>query len=263
MMRMSEFKRRDGAIHPTVIGICSNLILMGTALVARAQADPFPGDIFALRPPHVRVSEPGESAVKPRGGRYFPYYVVPPAIPAQEEVRLTNQDQLTLVYPSSGGSYSSGGSVRRDRLRIDGRQLLLDIFHIPISFSGDALVPPAESAIFLGQLGAGEYDVAIRTWYLPPAVLPWLDPGIPLPDFDPETFEPPENVIVYVPPAVPPSGIYATFSPPFLPWDPPVVVPSSFRFTVLAVPEPSLFSGLSTAVLYIGLVGRIGSRRRL
>jgi hypothetical protein len=223
--------------------------------------DPFPGDIFALRPPHIRLSEPGESAADPRGGRSFPYNIAPPAIPPQDEVRLTDQDPLTLVYPSSGGSYSSGGSTKYDRLRIEGHQLQLDIFNIPIPFGGNAFVPQGEKALFVGQLPAGEYDVVIRKWSLPPEEPIWRMSRWP--DFDPEAFEPPDDYLVYIPPAVPPSGIYATFSPPTDPGDLAVMVPSSFRFTVSAVPEPSVLRGLVAATLCLGMCWRIESRRRL
>lgn len=259
---MIVYVRRDRSIHRTVIGICPHLILLGTALVASAGTDPFPGDIVELRPPHVRVSEPGETEAQPRSGQYFSFFEPPPAIAPQQEVRLTEHDLLTLVYPAERGRYSSGGYILRDRLRIEGRELVLDIFDIPISFFGDALVPPSENAIFVGQLAAGEYDVAIRNWYLPPTVLPWLDPGTPI-EFDPEAFEPPKNVIIYVPPPVPPSGVYATFSRPLLPGEPPVVVPSSFQFTVIAIPEPSSLASLTVLILCAAGIRRVGARRGL
>jgi hypothetical protein len=245
----------------TLIGICGCTSLLETSALALSD-DPFPGNIFELRPPHVRLSEPGESASHPRGGQTFPFDQLPPAVPPQDEVILTERDSLTLVYPSEGGRYSSGEFELRDRLRIDGNELALDIFQIPIFFSGDALVPPAESGIFLGQLPAGEYNVSIRHWYLPPAVFPWLDPGT-IPEFDPETFEPPANTITFVPPPIPPTGVYATFQPPYAPGDPPVVVPSSFQFTVFAVPEPGTFAATVLAVFCFAGIARIGKRRPL
>lgn len=237
------------------------VLSIAASMTSLANDDPFPGNIFALRPPHIRLSEPGESAANPRGGRSFPYYIAPPAIPLQDEVRLTDQDSLTLVYPSSGGSYSSGGSTKYDRLRIVGHQLQLDIFNILIPFGGDAFVPQGERALFVGQLPAGEFEVVIREWSLPPEEPIWRMSHWP--DFDPEAFEPPDNYLVYIPPAVPPSGIYATFTPPTEPGDLAVMVPSGFHFTVLAVPEPSIASGLVTAILCFGMCGRRETGGRL
>jgi hypothetical protein len=223
--------------------------------MALAQSgDPFPGNISELRPPHIRTSRPDKSTVHPRSHLWFPFFESPPAIPPQSEVFLTDHDLLTLVYPALGGSYSSGEVILRDHLRIAGNQLELEIFHIPTGFSGDALVPPLESGFFLGQLPAGEYNVAIRKWYLPPGMAP---------GFDPETFVPPANAISYVPPPIPITGVHVTFQPPFSVDDPPIVVHSSFQFAVLAVPEPTtMILGIVLAVLSTFYFARLNARRR-
>jgi hypothetical protein len=172
----------------------------------------FAGNIFELRPPHVRISEPNETASNPRGSYAFGEPV--PAIPPQSEVRLTEEDSLSLVYPASGGSSHSGGSSLFDRLRINGYQLELDLFHFlhPFGPIGWAFIPPHENSLFIGQLLPGDYHVNIRSWYLPPT-----------PNFDPETFQPPANAIT-------PTG--PIFAPPISSGDPSVLLESCFRFRV-------------------------------
>jgi hypothetical protein len=203
----------------------------------------FPGNIFELRPPHVRISEATENSANPRGGQWFGYFEAPPAIPPQSEVWLTEEDLLSLVYPASGGSFSSGGSSLFDRLRIGGSQLELDLFHFfnPFGPFGNALVPPRENSIFAGQLTAGEYGVNIRNWYLPPDSLS---------GFDPEAFEPPSNAVMLT------DQIFAL---PLNRDDPPVFFESSFRFVVQAVPETST---LTLAVIGV-LISTACARRRM
>ena len=182
----------------------------------------FPGNIFELRPPHVRISDLGEGATNPHSIQSFPFFVAPPAIAPQADVRLTDNDLLTLVYPSNGGSFSSGGSALFDRLQVNGLAVELDLFHIALLFSGDTIVPAQETGIFIGRMAAGEYQVNIRNWYLPSTALP---------SFDPQAFIPPANVIE-------PTG--PIFQIPLFGEEvPPVVTQSSFRFTVVSVPEPS------------------------
>jgi hypothetical protein len=153
-------------ILPSLITCCLILFVVGQRCSCQ---EFFPGNIFELRPPHVRVSEGAESSTNPRGGQWFGYFEAPPAIPPQSEVQLTEDDLLTMVYPASGGSFYSGGSTLLDRLQIDGSQLELDVFRFfnPFGPFGDTLVPPRENSLFIGQLSAGEYTVNIRNWYLP------------------------------------------------------------------------------------------------
>jgi hypothetical protein len=182
--------------------------LMSSALDARCSGqEVFPGHLFELRPPHVRISEANESPINPRGGQWFEYFETPPAITPQSDVRLTEEDLLSLVYPASGGSFSSGGSSLIDRLRIDGSELELDVFHFfdPFGVFGDALVPPRENSLFIGQLPASEYLVNTRNWYLSYDMLT---------GFDPETFEPPSNATTPTLPIfmIPLSSTFALFS---------------------------------------------------
>jgi hypothetical protein len=209
---------KSSRVQATLLTYC--LISFAMSLPCSGQ-EFFPGNIFELRPPHVRLSEPNESPAKPHGGRWFGYFEAPPAITPQSEVRLTEADLLSLVYPASGGSYYSGGSSLFDRLRVDGSQLELDVFRFFSLFGpiGNALVPPRENSLFIGQLRAGEYTVNIRNWYLPPDALS---------GFDPEAFVPPSNA------SMPPGQIFAT---PVNSGDPPVFLESSFPFVVQAVPE--------------------------
>jgi hypothetical protein len=199
--------------------------------------------IFELRPPHVRVSEPGESAGNPRGGRSFDFFDAPPAIPLQNEVRLSEEDSLSLVYPASGGSSHSGGSSLFDRLRVNGSQLELDLFHFfnPFGPFGHTIIHPHENSLFIGQLSAGEYQVNIRNWYLAPN-----SSSV----FDPETFSPPSNVIT------PTSPFFAI---PIYSDDPPVLLQSSFGFRVLGVPEASTLA--LTVVAFLVSIG--GARHRV
>jgi hypothetical protein len=193
----------------------------------------FPGNIFELRPPHVRVSEAGESAANPRGRQSFDFFEAPPAIPPQSDVRLTEQDTLSLVYPAHGGSFHSGGSSLFDRLRINVSQLELDLFHFfnPFGPVGHTLVPPRENSLFIGRLSPGEYQVNIRDWYLPPT-----------PSFDPETFEPPADAIT------PDGSVFAT---PISSGDLPVLIESSFHFRVLTIPEASTLTLMVIAFLVL------------
>jgi hypothetical protein len=201
----------------------------------------FPGNIFELRPPHVRVSEGTESFTNPRGGQWFGYMEAPPAIPAQNDIRLTDEDMLSLVYPASNGSFYSGGSVLLDRLRVNGAELELDVFHFTSLFGpiGNALVPPRENSLFIGRLSAGEHTVNTRNWYLP-----WDT----LSHFDPEKFEPPANAIM-------PNG--QLFATPVASDDPPVFIASSFQFVVFSVPEPS-----SIMLIVVGMIAMIWSGMR-
>ena len=204
----------------------------------------FPGNIFELRPPHVRLSEETENSANPRGGQSFGYFEAPPAIPPQSEVRLTEEDSLSLVYPAHGGSFFSGGSALLDRLRVNGTQLNLDLFHFTNSTDplGNTLVPPAENSLFIGQLSAGEYKVNIRDWYLPWDILS---------GFDPATFEPPSNAVM-------PSG--QIFSTPLSSDDLPTFTESSFQFLVLSVPEASTL-GLAVIAL-LAFTTCVGQRLR-
>ncbi len=223
--------------------ITSSCILALTVVgVACAQSDSpefFPGDIFELRPPHVRISLLSETADSPRSYRSFPFFEAPPAIPPQNEVRLTDQDSLTLVYPTTAGSFSSGGTSLSDRLRIHGQDLDLDLFHISVPSFGSAVIPASESGQLVGRLSAGEYTVYVRNWYLPYDVLP---------DFDPEAFEPPMSFIT------PTTEIFAI---PISGSDPTVMSQTSFQFTVVAAPEPG---SIVLAFFLLGIVGGIRCR---
>jgi hypothetical protein len=202
----------------------------------------FPGNIFELRPPHVRISEASESAANPRGHKSFDFFEAPPEIPPQSDVRLSEQDSLSLVYPAHGGSFHSGGSSLFDRLRIDALQLELDLFHFlnPFGPVGHTLVPPRENSLFIGRLSPGGYQVNIRNWYLPPIL-----------GFDPETFVPPANAIT------PTDPIFAT---PISSDDPPILIETSFHFRVLAIPEASTLSLI--VIAFFVLMGWARSRTR-
>lgn len=195
----------------------------------------FPGNISELRPPHVRVSEGAESAANPRGGRSFDFFTAPPAIPPQSEVRLTEVDLLSLVYPAESGSFHSGGSALRDRLRIEDRQIELELFHFfnPFGPIGNALIPPSERSLFIGKLPAGDYQVNIRNWNFP-----WDT----LLGFDPETFVPPANAIKADSQIIAlPQGNEA-----------PIYSESSFHFLVIAVPESTSLA-LATVAFFSSL----------
>lgn len=214
----------------TLIACCVPLLNIGTT--CRGD-DALPASIFEVRPPHVRVSEPSESAATPHGGQSFSPFESPPAIPPQNDVQLTIADPLSIVYPASGGSSVSGGTAVVDRVRINGSQVELDVFNFFNAFGpfGQTIVGPRENSLFLGQLPAGVYDVNVENWYLPYA----LAAG-----FNPETFEPPANAIT-------PTG--SLFALPIAPDDPPIVVTSTFQFAVLAVPESKTIVLVAFAVM--------------
>lgn len=233
-----------------IIGLISrSLIFLLLALVTidrenSAHADEyFPSSIFELRPPHVRVSRDDENISQPRSYQSFQFFEPPPATPPQASVRLTEFDDLTLVYPSHGGSSTSGGSTLWDQVLVNGLEVKLNVFHFPLPWIGNAFVSPQETGLFLGQLSPGQYEVTVSHWYLPPSYLP---------DFNPESFVPPANVVIPSP--------NSPFGFPLDDATPAVVVPSAFQFRVVAIPEPSLLMwivGLATGGSFAG----IGSRR--
>lgn len=205
----------------------------------------FPVSIFEARPPHVRVSESGESAVNPRGSRHFDIFTAPPSIPSQNDVLLTDADLLTLVYPASAGSTVSGGESIFDRVRVFGLQVELDVFYFYNVFGpvGQAIVAPKENSIFIGLLAPGTYDVNVHKWYLPFATAS---------NFEPDAFQPPANFI---------TATSSLFGLPIYPDDPSVVSDSTFQFTVTAVPEcGSIAMAFCGAVGLAGLGGRCRSR---
>jgi hypothetical protein len=188
----------------------------------------FPGNIYELRPMHVRLSDPTESAASPRSKLHFPFFEAPPPTPSQGEIRLTDRDELTLVYPSHPGSFHSGGSKKYDRLIVNDSEIVLDLITVPLGGYGSTVVPQRENGLFMGRLAPGVYEVTTRDWALPPEFFP---------GFDPETFEPSPDT------------------------EPLSVNVSVFQFTVIAVPEPSSLTLMLAVLVVLIRWSRRGVRR--
>lgn len=228
-------------IYVTVVGAA--LCFSGRGAFAQNQF--FPGNIFELRPPHIRKSLSHETTSAPRSTTYFPFFEAPPAITPQQSVILREGDPLTAVYPVSSGSSHSGGSYETDRLVMSDNRLVLDVFTIPSDFVGHAFVSPHESGRFIGTLDQGDYQFELRRWYIPREYRE---------QFDPATFDPVDYLVPVFQQAGQPGDGPLAFEnytlQPISPWV--TIVP----FTVYAIPEPS------SMLLAAAIIPIVASRRK-
>ncbi len=149
------------------------LALFGLSVLGMASsvhAEFFPGNLFELRPPRVRVATPQETADTPERRQSFAIQESPPASPAQESNYLTDADQLAAVFPVSGGSFSSGGGRSEvGGMSVEGNMVTVDNYNFRDFFGpiGATLVAPWEQSVFVGALPAGDYIFNLRVFIIP------------------------------------------------------------------------------------------------
>jgi hypothetical protein len=200
----------------------------------------FPGNLFELRPPHVRKSSLAENSSHPRSIRSFPFFEPPPPAPPQSSVILRDIDDLAVVYPVSNGAFSSLGSYRVERLDIQGNRIVLDVFTVPLDVVGNAVVAANEAGFFVGSLEAGDYEFELRLWSIPGEYRNEFDAD----NFDPSDYLAPTYAPTPIDELIDLNRVTGTLEP----LNPATVI---VPFRVLAVPEATTFGMTALSLLVL------------
>ena len=138
--------------------LCFSILLVISALPgagAAATMEYFPQNIFALRPLRVRPTQPGDENLQER----FALENIP-RVPQQNELTLTEADNVSVVFPDWHRIYHS----YQLQEGTEGNRLVVIVKDV-ISAGGKALSWPYDHILPMGKLAAGNYTMVLRHEY--------------------------------------------------------------------------------------------------
>ena len=121
------------------------------------------GDIFELRPLRVRQSV-DDDFVAPGWFRFLGNFLS--AAPRQTDLRLTTEDQLTIVIPALNESHVIAHYAIISAMSVVGNEFIFDVDDVMTTGEGAApfaIYSARELVTPIGRLSPGTYTVTVRT----------------------------------------------------------------------------------------------------